>query len=184
VTRSSFSQIEIQMKTEAIFMATRQISVQRLSITSAKPFERVVAAVNAAVGHPDMGEFEKEIAAAKTYDDMERVVQPMLGKYGLMEFTHFDIGMVLAKANGLGAPKSIRFVVGNPLIMQAMTTHVPDAASYAPVNLLIDERADGVHLSYDTMASLLVPYGNTEALRVARELDDKVGQLLAEAAGS
>jgi hypothetical protein len=74
--------------------------------------------------------------------------------------------------------------MGNPLTMQAMTRHVPDAASYAPVTLLIDERAGGVQLSYDTMASLLAPYGNAEALRVARELDDKVGQLIAEAAGS
>jgi uncharacterized protein (DUF302 family) len=171
-------------RTKEIFMTTRHVSIQRLSITSAKPFETVVAAVNAAIGHPDMGEFARKIASAKSYDEMERVVQPVLGKYGLMEFTHFDIGMVLAKAYGLGAPKSLRIVVGNPLIMQAMTQHVPDAASYAPVTLLIDERADGVHLSYDAMASFLAPYENAEALRVARELDDKVGQLLAEAVGS
>jgi hypothetical protein len=165
-------------------MGTRQINIQRLSITSVKPFESVVAAVNGAVGHPDMVEFARNIAAAKTYDEMERVVHPVLGKYGLMEFTHFDMGMIIAKVRGPGAPKSLRVIVGNPLIMQAMTQHVPDAASYAPVTLLIDERADGVQLSYDTMASLLAPYGNAEALRVARELDDKVGQLLAEAAGS
>jgi uncharacterized protein (DUF302 family) len=165
-------------------MATRQINIQRLSITSVKPFESVVAAVNAAVGHPDMVEFARNIAAAKTYDEMERVVNPVLGKYGLMEFIHFDMGMILAKAHGPGAPKSLRVIVGNPLIMQAMMQHVPDAASYAPVTLLIDERDDGVQLSYDTMASLLASYGNAEALRVARELDDKVGQLLAEAAGS
>jgi uncharacterized protein (DUF302 family) len=165
-------------------MATRQINIQRLSITSVKPFESVVAAVNAAVGHPDMVEFARNIAAAKTYEEMEGVVHPVLGKYGLMEFTHFDMGMIIAKARGSGAPKSLRVIVGNPLIMQAMTQHVPDAASYAPVSLLIDERADGVQLSYDTMASFLAPYGNAEALRVARELDDKVGQLLAEAAGS
>jgi uncharacterized protein (DUF302 family) len=165
-------------------MRTRQISIQRLSVTSARPFESVVAAVNAAVGHPDMSEFGRKIAAAKTYDEMDRVVQPVLGKYGLMEFTHFDIGMILAKKQGLDARKSLRVVLGNPLIMQAMTQHVPDAASYAPVTVLIDERADGVHLSYDAMASLLAPYGNAEALRVARELDDKVGQLLAEAAGA
>jgi uncharacterized protein (DUF302 family) len=165
-------------------MATIQISIQRSSVTSAKPFENVVAAVNAAVGHPDMGEFRRKLAAAKTYEEMERVVQPALGKYGLMEFIHFDAGMIIAKAQGSAAPKSLRIVVGNPLIMQAMTRHVPDAASYAPVTLLIDERPGGVHLSYDTMASLLAPYGNTEALRVARELDDRVGQLIAEAAGS
>jgi uncharacterized protein (DUF302 family) len=165
-------------------MRTRQIRIQRWSVTSARPFEDVVAALNAAVGHPDLDELRKKIAAAKSYDEMERVVQPVLGKYGLMEFAHFDMGMILAKARGSGAPKSVRIVMGNPLIMQAMMQHVPDAAAYAPVTVLIDERADGVHLSYDTMASFLAPYGNAEALRVARELDDKVGQLLAEAAGS
>jgi uncharacterized protein (DUF302 family) len=164
-------------------MGTRQISIQRLSITSARPFESVVAAVNAAIGHPDRGEFARKMSGAKTYDELERVVQPVIGKYGLMEFIHFDVGMILAKTRGSGAPNSVRILIGNPLIMQAMTQHVPDAASYAPVTLLIDERADGVHLSYDTMASYLAPYGNAEALRVARELDDKVGQLLAEAAG-
>jgi uncharacterized protein (DUF302 family) len=164
-------------------MTTRHVDVQRLSVTSAKPFESVVAAVNAALGHPDMSEFTKKVAAAKTCDEMENVIHPVLGKYGLMEFTRFDIGMVLAKALGSGAPKNLRLVVGNPLIMQAMARHVPDAGSYAPVTLLVDERADGVHLSYDAMASLLAPYGNPEALQVARDLDAKVGELLAEAAG-
>ena len=41
---------------------------------------------------------------------------------------------------------------------------------------------DGVHLSYDRMASLLAPYGNTEALKVARDLDAKVENLLRQAA--
>jgi hypothetical protein len=59
---------------------------------------------------------------------------------------------------------------------------VPDAGSYAPVTILIDERPDGVHLSYDRMASLLAPYKNAAALNVARELDAKVEALLASAA--
>lgn len=44
---------------------------------------------------------------------------------------------------------------------------------------LIDERPDGVHLSYDRMASFLAPYENPEALKVARDLDAKVEALLA-----
>jgi outer membrane protein len=108
-------------------MATRQISIQRSSVTSVKPFESVVAALNAALGHPNMGEFARKIASTENYGEMESVVQPMLGKYGLMEFIHFDVGMVLARAQGLGAPKSLRLVIGNPLTMQAMTRQVPDA---------------------------------------------------------
>jgi hypothetical protein len=49
----------------------------------------------------------------------------------------------------------IRLVIGNPLIMKEMAKHVPDAGSYAPVTVLVDERADGVHLSYDELLSPL-----------------------------
>jgi uncharacterized protein (DUF302 family) len=76
----------------------------------------------------------------------------------------------------------VRLVIGNPLIMQEMAKHVPDAGSYAPVTVLVDERSDGVHLSYDRMASFLAPYGNTDALAVAQNLDKKVEALLLEAA--
>ena len=64
-----------------------------------------------------------------------------------------------------------------------MVQHVPDAGSYAPVTILIDERSDGVHLSYDRMTSFLAPYNNSEALKVARDLDEKVEALLSAAAG-
>jgi uncharacterized protein (DUF302 family) len=73
-------------------------------------------------------------------------------------------------------------LIGNPLIMKEMAKHVPDAGSYAPVTVLVDERADGVHLSYDKMASFLTTYGNSDALEVARDLDNKVESLLRKAA--
>jgi hypothetical protein len=59
-----------------------------------------------------------------------------------------------------------------------MVKHAPDAGSYAPVTILVDQRSDGVHLSYDRMASLLAPYENAEALKVAKDLDAKVEALL------
>lgn len=79
-------------------------------------------------------------------------------------------------------PRIIRLLVGNPLIMKEMAKHVPDAGSYAPVTVLVDERSNGVHLSYDKMASLLAPYGNRDALAVAQDLDKKVEDLLRNAA--
>jgi len=39
-----------------------------------------------------------------------------------------------------------------------------------------------VHLSYDSMASLIAPYGSEPALVVARDLDAKVETLLESAA--
>ena len=100
----------------------------------------------------------------------------------LMLFVEFDHGVIIRKGTGRDAPRIIRLVMGNPLIMKEMAKHVPDAGSYAPVTVLVDERSDGVHLSYDRMASLLAPYGNSNALEVARNLDAKVEDLLQQAA--
>ena len=101
-----------------------------------------------------------------------------------MLFLELYHGAVQRKESGLNAPKSVRFVIGNPLIMKEMAKHVPDAGSYAPVTILVDERSDGVHLSYDKMASFLAPYENKEALKVAKDLDLKVENLLNQAAAS
>jgi len=157
-------------------------SVRRLTEISGKPFEDVVAAFEAAIGHPDMGEFLNAIGAAKTNAEMEGVVHGALGKSGFMQFARFDLGAVVRKETGLQSPKIVRYLVGNPLIMREMVKRVPDAGSYAPVTVLIDERSDGVHLSYDLVASFLESYGNSEAIRVARDLDGKVESLLKQAA--
>ena len=163
-------------------MTTRQISVQRFSVTSSKKFEEVVAKLAAGVGHPDMRGMFAKIGAAKTYAEVEQAIQPGLGPTGLMEFMRFDHGEVVRKDRGEKTARVMRFLIGNPLVMKKMVEHVPDAGSYAPTTVLVDERADGVHLSYDTMASFLEPYGNAEALKVARELDAKIEALLTAAA--
>jgi uncharacterized protein (DUF302 family) len=162
-------------------MEVRTVNVQRWSIVSQKPFETVVAAVEAAIGRPNMSEFAKDIAAAATHPEMRKVVQHAVSEIGLMEFMRLDVGAVLAKAHPERNPQSIRLIIGNPLIMESMARIVPDAASYAPVTVLIDHRSDGVHLSYDEMASLLAPYGNAEAVEIAGDLDVKVRRLLQEA---
>jgi uncharacterized protein (DUF302 family) len=105
-----------------------------------------------------------------------------MGKTGLMLFLEFDHGAVLRKETGLDKPKIVRLVIGNPLVMKEMAKHVPDAGSYAPVTVLVDERGDGVHLTYDRMVSLLAPYGNSDALKVAQDLDLNVEKLINEAA--
>src|SRR5262249_62245295 len=98
-------------------------------------------------------------------------------------FTRFDLGSVLKRRFGAQEGRSVRVVAGNPVTMSSMAVHVPDVGSYAPVTILIDERMDGVHLTYDTMESYLAGYGSVEALRVARELDREVLGVLEKAAG-
>src|SRR5215831_4691007 len=164
-------------------MATKQINVERFSVISRKSFQDVLAVLDEGVGHPDMNAFRESIGAATTLSELERVIQPAIGPSGFMEFIRFDHGEVVHKGKAAGGPGIVRLVIGNPLIMKQMVQHLADAGSYAPVTILVDERPDGVHLSYDRVASLLAPYGNMEASKVARELDSKVEALLTSAAG-
>jgi uncharacterized protein (DUF302 family) len=163
-------------------MTIGKVEIERLSVTSSKPFEAVVAALKAAVGHPEMGEFFKATRGARTFAELESAVHQGLGRTGLMIFMELDHGAILRKETGLGMPKIVRFLIGNPLIMKEMAKHVPDAGSYAPVTILVDERPDGVHLTYDKMAGFLAPYGNPDALAVARDLDSKIENLLRDSA--
>jgi uncharacterized protein (DUF302 family) len=130
-----------------------------------------------------MVEFWQSIQNATSQAELEAAVQPVLGETGLMQFVEFDHGMIVRKGTDRHASRIIRLVIGNPLIMKEMAKHVPDAGSYAPVTVLVDERADAVHISYDRMASLLAPYGNRDALSVARDLDARVEEVLRQAAG-
>src|SRR6201993_1181029 len=161
----------------------RKIEVDRFTLSSSKPFDEVVAALNSAVGHPDMAEFWESTHRAQSDAELQNTIEKGLGRTGLMLFAEFDHGAIVRSGTGRATPRMIRFVIGNPLIMREMAKHVPDAGSYAPVTVLVDERTDGVHLSYDRMASLLAPYGNRDALDVARNLDSKVEDLLRNAAG-
>jgi len=158
-------------------------AVRRMSVTSSLSFDQVMAGLDAATGHPDMPAFLRAVGAAGTDAELEGVVRAAAGPSGLIEFARFDLGAVLRKGPDGRPGRSLRLLIGNPVIMKQMARHVPDAGSYAPVTVLVDERADGVHLSYDAMAGFLAPFANPEASQVAESLDSRMESLLTAAAG-
>ena len=159
----------------------KKIEIERFSVISAKPFDDVIADISAAVGHPDMTKFWKSTKQARSLSELEEIIHKITGSSGLMQFEQFNHGSVIQADTGR-TTRMLRLLIGNPLIMKEMAKRVPDAGSYAPVTVLVDERPDGVHLSYDRMASFVAPYGNSDALAVARDLDKKVEKLLADVA--
>lgn len=164
-------------------MAVTKIDVERFSLVSARPFDMVVETLKAGVGRLDVRELAKTSKSASSFSDLEKRIGQNMGSRGLMLFEELDHGAVLRKESGLDKPKILRLLIGNPLVMKEMAKHVPDAGSYAPTTVLVDERADGVHLSYDRMTTFLAPYGSVRALSVARDLDSKIETLLQESAG-
>lgn len=163
-------------------MTSIEVKVRRISIISHRSFEEVIKKLTAAVGHPDMKQFHQSILDAKNDAELDKMVQAATGPGDLMEFYRFDSGEVLRKWQDDEKPGLMRFLIGNPVIMRSMAKTVPDAAAYAPVTILVHQRADGVYLSYDLMESLLAPYGDPSALTIAKELDVKVTHLLEKAA--
>jgi uncharacterized protein (DUF302 family) len=140
------------------------------------------AGIEAQIGHPDMIAFRRKLSSAATHRELEELVESSAGTSGLMEFARYDLGGVLQKEQGIQAHRSLRFVIGNPVIMKELVKRVPDAGSYAPVTVLVDERFDGNYLSNDRMASFLASYRNPDALKVAQDLDAKVQAMLTQAA--
>jgi uncharacterized protein (DUF302 family) len=94
-----------------------------------------------------LAEFAKTSKSPGPFTELEALINREIGKTGLMLFLELDHGAVLRKEMGLDKPKIVRLVIGNPLVMKEMAKHIPDAGSYAPVTVLVDERSDGVHLS-------------------------------------
>src|ERR1700722_7462058 len=130
-----------EMQSSANQIATRSVEVQRVTYISRRPLEDVLATLDGKIGHPDMRMFSKDLAAKSTEEELEKVVHSAVGPADLMEFSRMDLGAVLKKELGPEAPQSIRLLVGNPLIMKQMVKRVPDAGSYAPATILVDERA-------------------------------------------
>jgi uncharacterized protein (DUF302 family) len=164
-------------------MATEAFTGERFILTTARAFSDVVSDIERAIGHPNIADFLRQMKEARSADDLERIVAAAVGPSGFMEFARFDFGMVLRKERQPTARSTLRLVLGNPLIMTTMVRAVPDAGSYVPVTVLVDEREAGVHLAYDRIASLLAPYGDPQALDIAQDLDAKVERLLHAAAG-
>ncbi len=90
--------------------------MSNFTLISSKPFDQVVAAVNAAVGHPNMAEFGRSTHDARSFAELKSAVEKGLSKAGLMLFMQLDQGTVVQKETGQDTPRIIRLFIGNPLI--------------------------------------------------------------------
>jgi uncharacterized protein (DUF302 family) len=128
------------------------------------------------------------VVSERSFETTLRRLVEAIGASDLMEVFRFDASGVLNKARVPSKESTaqdsriIRLLVGNPVIMKEMARTAPDAAAYAPITILIDERSDGVRLSYDLMSSLIAPYDSPDALAIANDLDAKIIALLENAA--
>ena len=60
-------------------LAIRRVAVERATVISGQSFDAVLAKLAAAVGHPDMSAFARDVVPAGTSADLERIVEAATG---------------------------------------------------------------------------------------------------------
>ncbi len=170
-------------------MASEQVLdvvVRRHVFDSDRPFQDVLDGIFGGISRPDIGPLFSNLAASTSYEQLSSLVRQAQGTAGLMLFLQLDLDTALAldpQARGQAGRRLIRLIAGNPVTMGQMTRHVPDAGSYAPVTILIQQTPGGTRVACDSVASALGPYHDAAASQVARRLDTEVLGLLRQVTG-
>jgi uncharacterized protein (DUF302 family) len=160
-------------------MNKSRFTIDHVRFESDKSFEEVAKAFER-----QLGKFDPDVRKAATEGgDSEAAkakIAAMAGSSGFMLFGTQDHGALLRLAGQ--KRKAIQYVVGNPLIALQMTQHDIRASLYAPLRVLLYEKADGkTCIEYDKPASLFGQFGNAEIDAVAAMLDRKLEALVARA---
>ena len=160
-------------------MNKSRFTIDHIRFESDKSFEEVAKAFER-----QLGKFDPDVRKAATEGgDTEAAkvkIAAMAGSSGFMLFGTQDHGALLRLAGQ--KRKALQYVVGNPLIALQMTQHDIRASLYAPLRVLLYEKADGKNcIEYDKPSSLFGQFGNAEIDAVAAMLDRKLEALVARA---
>jgi uncharacterized protein (DUF302 family) len=164
-----------------------EIQVRRYVFDTQRPFSEVLDGIYGGISQPDIGALFHQIATSTSYEQFASLVSQAQGSIGLMRFLQLDLDQALSldpEAPDWTGRRLVRLIAGNPVTMGTMTRHVPDAGSYAPITILIEERPDGgTRIAYDSIASEISSYHSAAASQVAEDLDSKVLGLLRQVSG-
>ena len=164
-----------------------QILINRHVIDTDRPFSAVLAGVFGGISQPGIEALFSKLAASTSYEQFSVLVRQAQGSAGLIRFLQLDLDAALTldpQAQQWAGRRLVRLIAGNPVTMGQMTRHVPDAGSYAPVTIPIQQRPDGgTRVAYDTVASAIAPYHDAAASQVAERLDAEVLDLLRQVTG-
>jgi len=176
---------------------TQLITVPRVTYRSNIPFSlaesRLRSTIQIEPQSPPTTDFgPSKPAVFPTQEEFGKYIESRVGPHGFMYFTEFDHGAWLkayypeiSRVTGLDGNlknvRSVRFILGNPLIAQTMLRHDLDAGLSVPVELLLSEEADGsskvVHFK---PVGLIAGHegASQELLKAATALDQKVEAVL------
>ena len=161
---------------------TTPITIEHTVIESNQPFEKVVGALEARLGPgQDWTAIGQQAAAAHaSWEQFTQEAEAYIGSSGLTLFYKIEHSFLLSLVGKTS--RATQYTIGNPLFATQMTRYMPEAALYAPLKLVVYEDEEGrTFVAYDNFISLLVQYQREEITQVAREVEQKLEALVAEA---
>ncbi|MGC1303756.1 MAG: DUF302 domain-containing protein [Caulobacteraceae bacterium] len=154
----------------------------RTEVVTSVGFDEVLARLRAQMGRTSVQDI---VTLAKTpiteAEYVREVEERFEGESGFMLFAEIDHGGWLPKF-GINR-RTMRWILGNPLIAVTMIRHDITAGLFAPVELLVTEAEDGqtTTLTYVRPSTLMVIEDNPPLLAAALALDTKYDALIAHA---
>ena len=153
----------------------------RIRIDSDNTYEDLVAALRSEVGERPESITELPAAFFDDWASFSTEISRHLGSSEFMLMHLIDHGEWLQTA-GINR-RALRAILGNPLISITMLRHDLTAALFAPVELLLLEEDDNrSSVTYVKPSSIMVVDDNPPLRAAARELDEKLGALVAKLA--
>jgi uncharacterized protein (DUF302 family) len=160
---------------------TTHITIEHIVVASNQPFEKVIDALEARLGSVENWRTigQHLIAANASQEQVAQTINEHIGTSGFTLFYKVEHSHLLSLVGKTS--RAIQYTIGNPLLAIQMTKHMPEAALYAPLRLVVYENEDGrTFVAYDNFVSLLVQYQREEVTRVAQIVEQKLETLVAE----
>jgi uncharacterized protein (DUF302 family) len=169
------------MRTEAKIVATPFRGI-RVEANTPVGFDEVLSRLRKSMGNTSVPDIEalakRSISQAEYIEEVER---RFVGPSGFMLFAEINHGGWLPKF-GINR-RTVRWILGNPLIAINMIRHDITAGLFAPVEILVSENEDkkGTTITYVRPSSLMVVVENPALLDAATSLDTKLDALVSKA---
>jgi uncharacterized protein (DUF302 family) len=154
----------------------------RIEVATSVGFDEVLARLRSLMGRASLAEIVALAQEPTSAEEYTRIVQERFeGESGFMLFAEVDHGGWLPKF-GINR-RTVRWILGNPLIAVTMIRHDITAGLFAPVEILVTEAQDGqgATVTYVRPSSLMVIDQNPPLLAAATLLDAKFDTLIARA---
>ena len=158
-------------------MSQRAIEVTHVVIESQKAAAEVRESLESLI--PPIDEEIPELLSDGVTD---RLKQRLEAAPELSIFLKRDHGMLVGMYSKVR--DAVQYEIGNPLTASRMTRYQLAAGLYAPLRVIIYEKADGGScIEYDLPSSLFGQFGDDRVTQVAHGLDVALSRVLSLAAG-